>query len=42
MTDLCGFPGGSDGKESAANAGDVGLILEFGRSPGEVNGCPYQ
>ena len=26
----CGFPGGSDGKESACNAGDPGLILEKG------------
>ena len=29
-----GFPCGSDGKESACNAGDLGLITEFGRSPG--------
>ena len=28
-----GFPGGSDGKESASNAGDVGLILGSGRFP---------
>ena len=34
---LC-FPGGSDGKESACKAGDLGLIPEFGRSPGEGNG----
>ena len=27
-----GFPGGSDGEESACNAGDVGLIPEWGRS----------
>ena len=32
------FPGGSDGKESACNAGDLGLIPWFGRSPGEGNG----
>ena len=32
-----GFPGGSDGKESAFNAGDVGLIPGLGRSPGEGN-----
>ena len=32
--------GGSDGKESACNAGDTGLIP--GRSPGEVNGYPLQ
>ena len=29
-----GFPGGSDGKESACNAGDLGSIPESGRSPG--------
>ena len=28
------FPGGSDGKESACNAGDLGLIPGLGRSPG--------
>ena len=28
-----GFPGGSDGKESACNAGDPGSIPELGRSP---------
>ena len=33
-----GFPGGSDGKESAWNAGDLGLILRSGGSPGEGNG----
>ena len=32
------FTGGSDGKESAYNAGDPGLILGLGRSPGEGNG----
>ena len=32
------FPGGSDGKESACNAGDPGLILRSGKSPGEGNG----
>ena len=35
-----GFPGGSAGKESACNAGEVGLIPELGRSPGEGNGYP--
>ena len=30
-----GFPGGSDGKESACNVGDLGLIPGLGRSPGE-------
>ena len=29
-----GFPGGSDGKESTCNAGDLGSIPELGRSPG--------
>ena len=37
-----GFPGGSDGKESACNAGDPGLIPGSGRSPGEGNGNPTQ
>ena len=37
-----GFPGGSEGKESALNAGDLGLIPGRGRSPGEVNGYPLQ
>ena len=35
-----GFPGGSDGNESACNAGDPGLIPGLGRSPGEGNGYP--
>ena len=34
------FPGGSDGKEFACNAGDLGLIAGLGRSPGEGNGNP--
>ena len=34
------FPGGSDGKELACNAGDPGLISGSGRSPGEGNGNP--
>ena len=37
-----GFPDGSDGKESACNAGDPGSISELGRSPGEENGNPLQ
>ena len=37
-----GFPCGSPGKESACNAGDLGLILGFGRSPGEGKGYPLQ
>ena len=36
------FPGGSDGKESACNAGDLGSIPGWGRSPGEGNGNPLQ
>ena len=36
------FPGGSDGKESACNAGDLGLIPGSGRSPEEGNGNPLQ
>ena len=35
-----GFPGGSDGKESACDAGDPGSIPGFGRSPGDRNGLP--
>ena len=34
------FPGGSDGKESACNAGDPSWIPGSGRSPGEGNGNP--
>ena len=37
-----GFPGGSDGEESACSAGDLGSILGLGRSPGEGNGNPLQ
>ena len=37
-----GFPGGSDGKESAGNAGDLGSIPGSGRSSGEGNGYPLQ
>ena len=36
------FPGGSDGKASACNAGDLGLIPGSGRSPGEGNCNPRQ
>ena len=35
-----GFPGGSDGKESACKAGGPGSTPELGRSPGERNGNP--
>ena len=37
-----GFPGGSDGKESACNAEDPGLIPGLRRYPGEGNGNPLQ
>ena len=37
-----GFPGGSDGKESACNAGDQSLIPGLGRFPGEGNDNPLQ
>jgi len=36
------FPGGSDGKESAFNAGDPGSVPGWGRSPEEGNGYPSQ
>ena len=37
-----GFPGGSDGKAIAYNAGDLDLIPGSGRSSGEGNGNPLQ
>ena len=37
-----GFPGGSAGKEPTCNAGDLDLIPELRRSPGEGNGYPVQ
>ena len=37
-----GFPGGSDTKESACNAGDACLIPGSGRAPGEQNGYPFR
>ena len=37
-----GFPGGSVGKESIGNVGDLGLISGLGRSPGEGNSYPLQ
>ena len=37
-----GFPFGSAGKESAYNAGDLGLIPGLGRSAGEGKGYPLQ
>ena len=39
---LLGFPGGSDGKESACKAGDLGSIPGLGRSLREGNGNPLQ
>ena len=35
------FPGGSDGKDSACNAGELSSIPRSGRSPGEGNGNQY-
>ena len=37
-----GFPGGSDSKEPACNAGDLDFIPGSGRSPGEESGYPLQ
>ena len=42
FVDFLSFPGGSDGKVSACNAGDLGSIPGLGRSPGEGNGNPLQ
>ena len=39
---MMGFPGGSVVKNPPTNAGDMGLIPESGRSPGEGNGKPLQ
>ena len=39
---ILGFPGGSDGKESVCNVGDLGLIPVLGRALGEGNGNPFQ
>ena len=36
------FPGGSDGKESACNVGDLGSVSGFRRSSGEGKGYPLQ
>ena len=41
-TSWMGFPGGSDGKESACNAGDLGSISGLGRCPGGGIGYPLQ
>ena len=37
-----GFPGGSGGKESVCNAGNLDSTLGLGRFPGEGNGNPLQ
>ena len=39
---IIGFSGGSDGKKSACNAGDLGSMPGSGRFPGEGNGNPLQ
>ena len=38
---LLDFPAGSDGKESTCHVGDLGLIPEWGRSPGEGNAATH-
>ena len=42
LVGFLGLPGGSDGTESACNAGDPGSIPGSGRSPGQGNGDPFQ
>ena len=42
ITGIKGFPGGSDGKESACNIGNPGLIPGLGRSPGGGNANPLK
>ena len=39
---LNGFPGGSESKESACDAGNLGSIPGLGRSPGGGHGNPFQ
>ena len=39
---VLGFSGGSKGKESTCNAGDLSLIPGSGRYPGEENGNPLE
>ena len=39
---IMAFPGGLEGKESACNAGDLGLIPGLGRSPGKGKHYPLQ
>ena len=42
FTLILGFPGGSEGKASACNVGDLGSVPGSGRSPGEGKGNPLQ
>ena len=42
MPVFLGYSGGSDGKESICNAGDLGSIPGLGISPGEGHGNPFQ
>ena len=42
LTEQLDFPGGSDGKEPACNATDLGLSPGSGRCPGERNGKPLK
>ena len=42
VINILAFPGGSDGKASAYNVGDLGSIPGSGRSPGEGNHNPLQ
>ena len=42
LLSIYGFPGGSEGKPSACNVGDLGLIPGLERSPGEGNHNPLQ
>ena len=42
LEEISGFPGGSDSKECACNAGELGSIPGSGRSAGEGNGNPLQ
>ena len=42
VLEFLGFPGGSNGKESTCNAGDLGSIPRLGRSCGEENGNTFQ
>ena len=42
MHECACFPNGSEGKESACNVVDLGLIPRSGKSPGEGNGHPLQ